>query len=289
MMLLVTTIILSLLALSALLLAPWSTQGERDRDAINRALYHDRLRELAVDNTNDAERAGMVEELQHSLLQDIPGESAVRARPLPRWVLLPGILLLVAVSLGLFWQTSSVNQVQEWRRVVDLTPELMKRVMDPQAEQLTIEDVALLGLGLRSQLEDHPTNPQDWWLLGRIAGALNNAEMAAQALTRAYQLDPQNEELKLDYAEFLLRSSNPRENLRGGELLRELQHSGTTNVRVLSLLAFNAFEGQRYQEAIDAWQSMLRVLPQNDTRRAVIERSISQAQAALASGASTGG
>ena len=39
------------------------------------------------------------------------------------------------------------------------------------------------------------------------------------------------------------------------------------DVRVLSLLAFNAFEQGDYKKAIGAWEMMLRVLPENDSRR----------------------
>ncbi|MGZ9916488.1 cytochrome c biogenesis protein CcmH, partial [Escherichia coli] len=38
-----------------------------------------------------------------------------------------------------------------------------------------------------------------------------------------------------------------------------------------------AFEQQRFGEAVAAWEMMLKLLPANDTRRAVIERSIAQA------------
>ncbi|MBA0204627.1 c-type cytochrome biogenesis protein CcmI [Pectobacterium aroidearum] len=288
MMLLTATIVLSLIALSALLLAPWSLRGECDRDAINQALYRDRLRELTADVANEQERAQLVEELQHTLLQDIPGGAKAQQRPLNRWVLLPGVLLLVIVSLGVFWKTSAVNRVQELQQVVALTPDLMKRALDPDAEPLTIEEVARLGLGLRSQLEAQPDNPQDWWMLGRIAGLLNNYDMSVQAFARAFQLDPKNTDLALDYADLLSRSTDPRDSQRGGDMLRELMNSGSTNVRVLSLLAFNAYEAQRYQDAIDAWQTMLTLLPQNDTRRAVIERSVAQAKASLSVQAVTG-
>ncbi|MEI7354429.1 c-type cytochrome biogenesis protein CcmI [Pectobacterium versatile] len=288
MMLLIATIVLSLIALSALLLAPWSSRGEYDRDAINQALYRDRLRELTVDVANEQERAQLVEELQHTLLQDIPGGAKAQQRPLNRWVLLPGVLLLVIVSLGVFWKTSAVNRVQELQQVVALTPDLMKRALDPDAEPLTIEEVARLGLGLRSQLETQPDNPQDWWMLGRIAGLLNNYDMSVQAFAKAFQLDPKNTDLALDYADLLSRSTDPRDSQRGGDMLRELMNSGSTNVRVLSLLAFNAYEAQRYQDAINAWEAMLQLLPQNDTRRAVIERSVGQAKASLSVQATTG-
>ncbi|MEI7244734.1 c-type cytochrome biogenesis protein CcmI [Pectobacterium carotovorum] len=288
MMLLTVTIVLSLIALSALLLAPWSSRGEYDRDAINQALYRDRLRELTADVANEQERAQLVEELQHTLLQDIPGDAKAQQRPLNHWVLLPGVLLLVIVSLGVFWKTSAVNRVQELQQVVALTPDLMKRALDPDAEPLTIEDVARLGLGLRSQLETQPDNPQDWWMLGRIAGLLNNYDMSVQAFAKAFQLDPKNTDLALDYADLLSRSTDPRDSQRGGDMLRELMNSGSTNVRVLSLLAFNAYEAQRYQDAINAWEAMLQLLPQNDTRRAVIERSVAQAKASMSVQATTG-
>ncbi|MBT9183434.1 c-type cytochrome biogenesis protein CcmI [Pectobacterium punjabense] len=288
MMLLTTIIVLSLIALSALLLAPWSSRGEYDRDTINQALYRDRLRELNGDVVNERERAQLVEELQHTLLQDIPGGAKAVQRPLSRWVLLPGALLLVIVSLGVFWKTSAVNRVQELQQVVALTPDLMTRALDADAEPLTIEEVARLGLGLRSQLEAQPDNAQDWWMLGRIAGLLSNYDMSVQAFARAFQLDPKNTDLALDYADLLSRSTDPRDSQRGGEMLRELMNSGSTNVRVLSLLAFNAYEAQRYQDAIDAWQTMLKLLPQNDTRRAVIERSVAQAKASLSVQATTG-
>ncbi|KFX21951.1 c-type cytochrome biogenesis protein CcmI [Pectobacterium betavasculorum] len=288
MMLLTTIIVLSLIGLSALLLAPWSSRGEYDRDAINQALYRDRLRELNGDVDNEPERAQLVEELQHTLLQDIPDGTKSHQRPLSRWVLLPGVLLLVIVSCGVFWQTSAVNRVQELQQVVALTPDLMKRALDPDAEPLTIEEVARLGLGLRSQLEAQPDNAQDWWMLGRIAGLLNNYDMSVQAFAKAFSLDPKNTDLALDYADLLSRSTDPRDSQRGSEMLHELLNSGSTNVRVLSLLAFNAYEAQRYQDAIEAWKTMLKLLPQNDTRRAVIERSVAQAKASLSVQAVTG-
>ncbi len=65
---------------------------------------------------------------------------------------------------------------------------------------------------------------------------------------------------------------------RGGELLRQLVSRDHTDIRVLSLYAFSAFEQQRFGEAVAAWEMMLKLLPAGDARRAVIERSIRLAQ-----------
>ncbi|HDO7585444.1 TPA: cytochrome c-type biogenesis thiol:disulfide oxidoreductase CcmH, partial [Escherichia coli] len=101
--------------------------------------------------------------------------------------------------------------------------------------------------------------------------------IATDAYATAYRLDPKNSDAALGYAEALTRSSDPNDNRLGGELLRQLVRSDHSNIRVLSMYAFNAFEQQRFGEAVAAWEMMLKLLPANDTRRAVIERSIAQA------------
>ena len=76
----------------------------------------------------------------------------------------------------------------------------------------------------------------------------------------------------------MTRSSDPNDNRLGGELLRQLVRSDHSNIRVLSMYAFNAFEQQRFGEAVAAWEMMLKLsyLPTILAVR-VIERSIAQA------------
>ncbi|OZR06267.1 cytochrome c biogenesis protein CcmH [Salmonella enterica subsp. enterica serovar Heidelberg] len=109
-------------------------------------------------------------------------------------------------------------------------------------------------------------------------GLLARAGTATGAYANAYRLDPKNSDAALGYAEALTRSSDPEDNRRGGELLRRLVSRDHTDIRVLSLYAFSAFEQQRFGEAVAAWEMMLKLLPAGDARRAVIERSIRLAQ-----------
>ncbi|WP_073714593.1 cytochrome c-type biogenesis protein CcmH [Salmonella enterica] len=109
-----------------------------------------------------------------------------------------------------------------------------------------------------------------------IALAVGAGSYALNA--NAYRLDPKNRDAALGYAEALTRSSDPEDNRRGGELLRQLVSRDHTDIRVLSLYAFSAFEQQRFGEAVAAWEMMLKLLPAGDARRAVIERSIRLAQ-----------
>lgn len=194
-------------------------------------------------------------------------------------IFIPGALVLILISFGVYLNVSGLKQVREWQQVVHETPVLLKRVMDPEAEPLNREEMARLGLGLRTRLQQSPDNIEGWMMLGRIGMVLNNATTATQAFAHAYKLSPTNVNVKLGYAEVLTRSGSPRDTLLGGRLLRELLKNNHTNVRVLSLLAFNAFEQRQYREAMGAWQMMLQILPASDQRRTVVLRSIEQAKA----------
>lgn len=277
------TLIILLVAASALFLsAGWRQRqaSSGDRDRLNTDFYQQRLRELARDEEEGvvSERPEMVRELQQTLLTDVPNERAARIHHSSRWVLLPGLIVLVLVSVGFYLKTGGLAQLAGWVSVQQEYPQLRARVMDPKATPLTMEELARLQLGLRTSLQDDPQNLNDWTMLGRLGMVLNNATNASQAFERALQLAPNNLELQQDYAEVLTRSSDPQDNRQANVMLKDLLKRDHSNVRTLSLLAFNAFEQQQYDQAIGAWQVMLKLLPAGDKRISMIERSIEQAK-----------
>ena len=193
----------------------------------------------------------------------------------------PGIVVALGVGAVSYYETGNYKQVQVWQQATAQAPALLERALDPKADPLNEEDMTRLALGLRTRLQADPANVEGWIMLGRIGMVLGNASTATEAYANAYRLDPKNSDAALGYAEALTRSSDPDDNRRGGELLRQLVRGEHVNVRVLSMYAFNAFEQQRFGEAVAAWEMMLKLLPANDTRRAVIERSIKQAMEQL--------
>lgn len=277
------SIIILLAAASALFLgAGWRQRqaSEADRDRLNTDFYHQRLRELEEDEAQGVigERATMVSELQQTLLTDIPQQGAAPSRASSCLALLPGVVVLIAVSLGMYLKSGGLVQVAGWMQVQQDYPALRARVMDPQAKPLTMEELARLQLGLRTALQSQPDNLNDWTMLGRLGMVLNNAASASQAFEHALQLAPNNLTLKQDYAEVLTRSSDPQDNRQAGLMLLDMLKDDGNNLRTLGLLAFNAYEQQQYDQAISAWQAMLKQIPAEDRRRAMIERSIEQAK-----------
>lgn len=277
-------IIVLLVGAAALLVVPAMRQSDKNtaasRDALNKAFYQDRLTELEQDEEQGvvAERPELVKELQQNLLNDIPGQQEAQAKPINRWALVPGVALLVVVTVGFYLKTGGLAQVLDWQQVEAQMPELRARVANERAKPLSMEEIARLGLGLRTGLQQDDRNINDWMMLGRVGMALNNATTATQAFAHAYQLDPNSLEVRLGYAEVLTRSSDPEDNKQATQMLRKMIAEDHTNLRVLSLLAFNSFEQGDYKQAIGAWQVMLKLLPANDQRAEVLKRSIEQAK-----------
>ncbi|EFR5958478.1 cytochrome c-type biogenesis protein CcmH [Salmonella enterica] len=196
--------------------------------------------------------------------EPLPADTPVCGARAGWGVYVPGAVIALAVGAGSYALTGSYQQVRAWQQAT--------------AQPLNEEEMARLALGLRTRLQNDAGNVEGWLMLGRTGMVLGNAGTATGAYANAYRLDPKNSDAALGYAEALTRSSDPEDNRRGGELLRRLVSRDHTDIRVLSLYAFNAFEQQRFGEAVAAWEMMLKLLPADDTRRAVIERSIRLAQ-----------
>ncbi|WHQ76512.1 c-type cytochrome biogenesis protein CcmI [Pantoea sp. Lij88] len=277
------TLFLLLLAVCTLFLtAGWRQRqaSAGDRDRLNQRFYHQRIEELAQDEEQGvvAERPLMERELQQTLLADIPPAQTLQSHTSRRWILLPGLIVLIAVSLGTYLKTGGLAQFTGWMQVQQAYPELRARLMDPGAKPLSMEELARLQLGLRTALQTEPDNLADWTMLGRLGMVLNNAEIASQAFEHALQLAPNDLALKQDYAEVLTRSPDPQDNRQASLLLQSLLKADPQNLRTLSLLAFNAYGQQQYDQAIEAWQTLLALLPAGDQRHAMIARSIEKAR-----------
>lgn len=277
-------VIILLVVAGALLVIPAMRQNQHapatTRDELNKAIYQDRLSELAEDEAQGVveQRPELIQELQQNLLTDIPQQPDEEISPINRWMLLPGVVILVVVAVGLYLKTGGLAQVQAWHQVEAQMPELRARVANERAQPLSTEEIARLGLGLRTSLQQDAGNVNDWMMLGRVGMALNNATTATQAFAKAYQLAPDNEDVRLGYAEVLTRSNDQQDNQLATQMLRTMVGQDHTNLRAMSLLAFNAFEQGDFKQVIGAWEVMLKLLPAGDSRIEVIKRSIQQAK-----------
>ncbi|MGR5338288.1 c-type cytochrome biogenesis protein CcmI [Vibrio astriarenae] len=256
-------------------------QDEALRDELNKAFYKDRLAELEeetdeglVDNQNE-----LIADLKQSLLDDIPGDAPVhKSQDINPWaVFVPSVVVLLVISFGVYYKFGAAQQVKEWQEVTANLPELSRKLMAPEGVQLTDDEMRDLTLALRTRLHYQPDDSTGWLLLGRIGLANRDVETSIGAMKKAFRLEPDNDDVKLGYAQALMLSQDDMDQETARVLLAELMQQEYVDLRVVSLMAFDAFERQDFPSAIKYWRIMQQMIGPDDHRYEMLERSIESA------------
>lgn len=257
------------------------------RDELNKAFYLDRLQELAQEEAlglhNNSQQLKL--ELQQALLDDIPAQntnstSSKHTKINKIWFSSALLVITIIASLAYFhvgaWQTE-----HHFAQTEQKLPYFYQRLSEEQQNPMSDSELQEFATALRLYLHNNPQDSSKWWLLGQLAMNLNQGQLAHDSYAKAYQLAPDNEEYKLSYARILMFSEDPSDKFKGEELLKALVRANHTNVQALSLLAFHYFEQEDYKMAIVSWATMLKLLPENDPRIPLLEKSIRSARDAL--------
>ncbi|MFM5855680.1 c-type cytochrome biogenesis protein CcmI [Aeromonas rivipollensis] len=276
-------VIAALLALAslALILPLWRGEGRQSisRSALNKQLYRHRLREIGEEREQGilAEESESLVELQRSLLDDIPDvEQSARGGKSLIWI--PGVLVLVVVSLGLYYKLGAWQEVSRWQDASSRLGELSNRILVERDAEVTEQDLLDFTLGLRTRLKDEPNDYRGWLLLGRLTLDGNDPEMAREALERAYSLAPQKAMVAVPYAQALMMTG---EEARADQLLQAAIAQDPANIEARSVHAFMALQKEDFQTALVRWRAMLPLLEKGSTRHAMVERSIEYAEQQL--------
>ncbi|WJG20805.1 c-type cytochrome biogenesis protein CcmI [Vibrio furnissii] len=254
------------------------------RDELNKAFYKDRLNELQeeteeglVDNEQD-----LIADLKQSLLDDIPAQEQTKQQSSisTMGVLIPSIALVVLLSYGLYAKFGNYTKVEQWQQVSANLPELTRKLMAPQGQGVELSDQEMqdLTLSLRTRLYYQPEDSTGWLLLGRIAMANRDMQTAIGAMKHAYALEPQDGDIQLGYAQALMLSDDEMDQNQARAILKRLSQRDYVDLRVYSLLAFDAFERADYPSAIQYWGMMQQMIGPNDGRYDMLTRSIESAK-----------
>ncbi|WP_375750847.1 c-type cytochrome biogenesis protein CcmI [Vibrio sp. HN007] len=275
----------------------FKTKGFDDderRDELNKAFFKDRLSELEEEAAEGiaSDSSELVDDLKQSLLDDIPqGAGAVRQAETdfkPMHVFIPSLLLLVAVSYGMYASFGSMDKVTDWQDTLSELPKLTQKLMSPNNdESLTDAEMDALTLGLRTQLHKTPDDANGWLLLGRIALANQDGETATGAFEKAYKLDSENPDIRLGYAQSKMMSQNEQERTMARSMLIGLLQDSYVDLRIYSLLAFDAYQNNQYESAIRYWRTMQKMIGPEDSRYSMLDRSIENAERQLGKSVST--
>ncbi|KFA96515.1 MULTISPECIES: c-type cytochrome biogenesis protein CcmI [Vibrio] len=284
----ISTVGLVVVAIALLAITLSSKKANNDeqlRDELNKAFYKDRLSELEVENEEGLveNQQDLIDDLKQSLLDDIPQQQqqTEKFNISPMAILIPSVALVVILTYGMYMHFGASTKVKNWQEVTANLPELSKKLMAGSAEPMTEDEMQDLTLALRTRLHYQKDDATGWLLLGRIALANRDVTTATDAMEKAYRLTPNDADVKLGYAQALMMSQDEMDNNRARSLLTSLIQEEYVDLRVFSLLAFDAFEREDFPGAIRYWSIMQKMIGPEDSRYEMLSRSIESAKARM--------
>ncbi|MGE1089571.1 c-type cytochrome biogenesis protein CcmI [Pseudomonas zeae] len=259
--------LLLLVALSFLLipvLRERRAQREEDRTALNVALYQERVAELQSQQAEGVLDAAQMDsgraEAARELLADTEGVAAPRVSKLGKPLPLLAAVLVPVLGLGLYLHFGAADKVE-------LTREFA------QAPQSMEEMTQRLERAVAAQ----PDSAEGLYFLGRTYMAQERPADAAKMFERAANLAGRQPELLGQWAQAQYFADGKKWSAKIQALTDEALKADPKEVTSLGLLGIAAFEGERYQEAIDYWTRLLAQLPPDDNSRAALQGGIKRA------------
>ncbi|QQZ34832.1 c-type cytochrome biogenesis protein CcmI [Pseudomonas sp. SK2] len=239
-------------------------QQEEDRTALNVALYQERVAELAAQQAagvlDETQLASGRDEAARELLADTEGGEAQRQGYLGKALPLLAAVLVPVMALGLYLHFGAADKVE-------LTEEFA------EAPKTLQEMTSRLERAVQAQ----PDSAEGLYFLGRSYMAEQRPADAARTFERAVALAGRQPELLGQWAQALYFAADKQWSAPLQALTDEALQADPKEVTSLGLRGIAAFEGERYQEAIDYWQRLLALLQEGDASRAALQGGIDRA------------
>ncbi|KAF1030459.1 MAG: Formate-dependent nitrite reductase complex subunit NrfG [Pseudomonas sp.] len=259
--------LLLLVALSFLLipvLRGRRAQREEDRTALNVALYQERVAELQKQQAEGVLNAAQLDsgraEAARELLADTEGADKSRESRLGKPLPLLAAVLVPVLGLVLYLHFGASDKV-----------ELTREFAQPP---VSMEDMTQR---LERAAAAQPDSAEGLYFLGRAYMAQNRSADAAKVFERTVALAGRQPELLGQWAQAQYFADDKKWSPKIQALTDEALKLDPKEVTSLGLLGIAAFEGERYQEAIDYWNRLLAQLPPDDNSHAALQGGIDRA------------
>ena len=218
----------------------------------NLRLLRDQLKELAEDH-----RVGNLSSEQYELSKaEIEGRVLVEVSKEPQTLVVSGgsakILSLVAIAL------IPVTAVYLYGVIGSSDGQDVAAFVDAQNDSFDQTDLQVLADKVIKHIEENPEDTQAWGMLARTYQAMHKFDEAANAWERAYQINPDDPAILVDYAE--ARGLTVGGDLSGepAQLINRALEMDPDHGKGLALGGTAAFSVGSYQLAIDRWTRLMK-------------------------------
>lgn len=123
---------------------------------------------------------------------------------------------------------------------------------------------------LKAKLATEPDSARDLFLLGKLYASQNEWQQAHDVFKKAYQLQGDDEQIIVNYAQSIWQLNHQQFNTDIRVLFQKLLQKNQNQPDALAMLAMDAFMSHDYQQAINYWQRLLTLAhPQSDDAKAI--------------------
>ena len=257
------------LILAVIVIMPWLRASRLQQKPvdnqlldINVAVFRERLAELKTDNDNgtidDSHYQNQKLELERQLL-DAQRQVAPMVAPnvKSRFIVAIWVPILAAMAYLMIGNRTPVFELwQAEDKVGQVADDLLTGKID-QPPAWAIEDSRQLITAMQTNVYRHADDPDRWMRLSELFLSLEATDYAIEALSRAYRLSPDNDEIATTYAQISFFANegqldaNSRRVLQG-VLAKNPEHEGAQ-----MLMAMGEARGSNFEEA-QGWIKRLR-------------------------------
>lgn len=248
-----------------------------DRDAVNIAVYRQRLKELKTDLENDdltqdqfdQARAELEAEMAFDLNKETaPGHQSPES---PESIEAPK--KIVAISLATVIPLVSVALYLYFGNLDAISPEVNGGGSQNREKVASIEE--MVGR-LAARLQSNPEDGEGWAMLGRSYAVLGRATEAGLAYARALELLGDQPQILADYAEALAMANDNRFDTKSIALLDKALELQPDNAKALWLAAQASAQAGDNKQAITYLQRLLAVIPADSEAQQAVKKVIAQ-------------
>ncbi|WP_232220470.1 tetratricopeptide repeat protein [Legionella tunisiensis] len=186
-------------------------------------------------------------------------------------VLIP--ILIIGV-VGSYWRWGAWST---WQRYMQET-ERQRRV---EAVLQTIKNPTELVDRLKARLQANPDSARGWYLLGRLYVSEGRWQVASEAFAKAHHLDPNDIATTVNYGQSLWQVNKQRFDEQIRALFTKILQQDPDQPDALAMLAMDSFINHHYQQAINYWQHLLKLAPEQSEEAQMIRKAIAKAQQQL--------
>lgn len=257
------------LILAVIVIMPWlrvSRAQDKPVDnqllGINVAVFRERLAELKTDKDtgviDDSHYENQKLELERQLL-DAQRQIAPMVRPNVKSRLIVTIWVPVLAAMAYLLIGNRTPVFDLWAaedKVGQVADDLLTGKIDRPPEW-AIEDGRQLIMAMQTNVHRHADDPDRWMRLSELFLSLESTDSALEALSRAYRLSPDNEEIATTYAQISFFANKGQLDANSRRVLQDVLAKNPQHEGAQMLMAMGEARGSNFEQA-QGWIKRLR-------------------------------